>query len=218
MPGCRVAEESLQQASLRRREAADKEEAAQSQALVVADPMSAGPSAMDADRRPGQAEPDDMGALLPCLAACFTVHPALWLGSSQSQAYRAVSDLLGRVMLSRVTQSVPEVGGAAAAAAAATVALQPWQQLRPPRPLAALRGGTAPGRPATLPSSPTPLLPSPATLPSSPTMRLDSNDAQLDGNVAGLDSNGVGLDGNVAGLDRISGVGGMGLGLGLIST
>jgi hypothetical protein len=116
-PPRRAIEEVLQEASLRRREAADKEDAAQSQALVVVDPMSVGPSSMDADRRPGQPEPDDMAALLRCLAACFTVHPALWLGSSQSQAYSAVSDLLGRVMLSKATQSVPEVRGLPPAAA-----------------------------------------------------------------------------------------------------
>jgi hypothetical protein len=46
-------------------------------------------------------------------------------------------------------------------------------------------------------------------------MILDSNGVGLDGNVAMHDSNGVGLDGNVAGHDSISGVGGMGLGLGL---
>jgi hypothetical protein len=111
----RTVEALLQAGSVDKRARQEREDAVQSQAVVVVQDHLAGPSAMDADgKRPGAPEPDDLAALLHCLAACFDVNAQLWLSSNQSQAYSVVSDLMSRLLLSRATHSIPEVSGAVA--------------------------------------------------------------------------------------------------------
>lgn len=111
----RTVEALLQAGSVDKRARQEREDAVQSQAVVVVQDHLAGPSAMDADsKRPGAPEPDDLAALLHCLAACFDVNAQLWLDSKQSQAYSVVSDLMSRLLLSRATLGIPEVSRAVA--------------------------------------------------------------------------------------------------------